>query len=120
MTPNATSIFFGIVFDASKICAAQARMAGLVSRGPKTSVETPRNPSKLYRFTYMFDWKTCVKSSDHISVVYENEALVVVFSVVFSSALLRTKYAWVGMHMYQISLKNWPFWGEWVLSHEGS
>ena len=76
--------------DASKICTAQACMAVQVSRGPKMSVDTPRNPSKLFSFTQMFAQKSCVTSADHISVVDENEALVVLYSVVLLSSLSRT------------------------------
>ena len=46
-----------------------------------------RNPSKLYWCTYMFAQKSYVTSSDHISVVYENEALVVLYSVVLSDLI---------------------------------
>ena len=54
-----------------------------------------------------------------MSVVYQIEALFVLFSVVLS-ILIRTKYFWIGMHMYKKIMEISPFWWEWVLSYVGS
>jgi hypothetical protein len=57
----------------------------------KTSVTYPTESEKSYAFTNIIASNTFTTSSNVLSVVYAHEALVVLFSVVFSD-LLRTKY----------------------------